>query len=284
MNVLRLRNRHTRTRLYLSLIGWIIGILWLLPFVGIVMASVRPSAEIVHGWWVFENFNPTIQNYLKVLFGTSLPLARPLLNSTYVAVVGTLLPMIFGTLAGYAFARHYIPFKGMFVVIMLSLLAIPLQMVVVPLYQSMNSIGLVDTFWAVILLDTATAVPWIVFFMMNTIKAQPIENEESAQIDGAGSSQILARIVLPQSVPALLSVFTLQFVWVWVDFFLPLVFLYSEEKFVAVQVIPLLRGQLVANWGDLSAASVLVTAAPLLLFLFLQKYYIRGSVGWVAEK
>jgi multiple sugar transport system permease protein len=248
------------------------------------MASIRPDTEIVHGWWVLEEFQPTIANYIEVLLKTSLPLLRPLLNSLYISILGSIIPMVLGIFAGYAFARHKIPLKKTIIVILLSLMAIPLQMISVPIFKIMNHLNLLDTFTSVIIMDTATAIPWIVFFMMNFIRAQPIEVEESAKIDGASSFQIVTKIVLPQSIPALISVFTLQFVWCWVDFFLPLIFLYSPEKYVSIQVIPMLRGQFVANWGQLSAASALVTAVPFLLFMFLQKYYIKGSVGWIAEK
>lgn len=263
---------------------WILGIVWVLPFVGIVMASIRPETEIVHGWWVFKQFKPTITHYIEVLFKTSIPLIRPLFNSIYVSLWGTLIPMILGGFAGYAFARHKIPFKKTIIVILLSLMAIPLQMISVPVFKIMHRLNLLDTFSSVIIMDTATALPWVIFFMMNFVKSQPLEVEESAKIDGASSFQIVTRIVLPQSIPALISIFTLQFVWCWIDFFLPLIFIYSPEKYLSVQVIPMLRGQFVANWGQLSAASVLVTAIPFLLFLFLQQYYIKGSVGWIAEK
>jgi multiple sugar transport system permease protein len=266
------------------LFSWSLGILWVLPFVGIFMASIRPETEIVHGWWVFEEFRPTISNYIEVLLRTSLPLLRPLWNSLYISIWGTIVPMILGGFAGYAFARHKIPFKKTIIVALLSLMAIPLQMISVPVFRIMNSLRLLDTFTSVIIMDTATALPWIIFFMMNFVRSQPIEVEESAKIDGASSLQIVLHIVLPQSIPALISVFTLQFVWCWVDFFLPLIFLYTPEKYVSIQVIPMLRGQFVENWGQLSAAAVLVTAMPFLLFMFLQKYYIKGSVGWIAEK
>jgi multiple sugar transport system permease protein len=263
---------------------WTVAVVWALPFIGLVMASIRPSSELLHGWWVFREFTPTLGNYETVLFHTSIPMVRPLVNSFFVSIWGTLIPMVFGAMAGYAFARHTIPFKGLIVTLLLSLLAIPLQMVVVPLYRIMHTIRLLDSLWAVVILNTATAVPWITFFMMNTVKSQPYEIEESAKIDGASEMQVFGLISMPQSVPALLSVFTLQFVWCWVDFFLPLIFLYTPAKFVAVQVIPLLRGQFVANWGNLSAASVLVTLVPFAIFMALQKYYISGSVGWIADR
>lgn len=266
------------------ILSWGIGIIWVLPFVGIVMASIRPETEVAYGWWVFEEFSPTINNYIEVLVRTSIPLLRPLLNSLYVSILGSIIPMILGMFAGYAFARDKIPFKRTIIVILLSLMAIPLQMISVPIFKIMNWLNLLDTFTSVIIMNMATALPWIIFFMMNFIKAQPIAAEESAKIDGASSFQIVMHIVFPQSIPALISVFTLQFVWCWVDFFLPLIFLYTPQKYVSVQVIPMLRGQFVADWGLLSAAAVLVTAVPFLLFMFLQKYYIKGSVGWIVEK
>ncbi len=278
------KNRHDMQKILRHIFSWMLGILWALPFVGILMVSIRPETEIVHGWWVFDEFNPSFENYIEVLFRTTIPLVRPLINSFYISLLGTIVPIVIGGFAGYAFARHKVPFKKTLIVILLSLMAIPLQMISVPIFRIMNSLNLLDSFTSVIILDTATAIPWIVFFMMNFVNAQPIAIEESAKIDGASSLQIVTKIVLPQSIPALLSVFTLQFVWCWVDFFLPLIFIYSPEKYVSVQVIPMLRGQFVANWGHLSAASVLVTAVPFLLFMFLQKYYIKGAVGWIVEK
>jgi len=267
----------------INVVGWSIGIIWILPFIGIFMASIRPYKEIVHGWWVFKEFNPTLTNYIYVWSHTTIPLKRPMVNSFLVSIPGTVIPMSIGALAGYAFARHRIPFKRFTLILILALLAIPLQMIAVPIFRIMHSMALLDTFTSVILLDTATALPWIVFFMMNFFGAQPVEVDEAAKIDGASSFQIFYRIALPQSIPALISVFVLQFIWCWEDFFLPLILLYSPEKYVAVQVIPMLRGEFMANWGHISAASVLVTAVPLLIFMFLQKYYMRGSIGWFAK-
>ncbi|MEW5814829.1 MAG: carbohydrate ABC transporter permease [Spirochaetota bacterium] len=274
----------TIKRIFLHAFAWMCGVIWVLPFIGIIMASLRPYSEIVSGWWDFTEFNPSIGNYLLVLFETTIPMLRPLFNSMVVSLLGSFTPMILGGLAGYAFARHQIPFKQGIIIILLSLLAIPLQMISVPIFRMMNGLGFLDSFISVTIFNTATAIPWIIFFMMNFFKAQPMEVEEAAKIDGASVFQLFCRIALPQAVPALISVFTLQFVWCWVDFFLPLIFLYSPEKYVAIQVIPMLRGQFIANWGALSAASVLVTAVPFILFLALQKYYIRGSVGWLIEK
>lgn len=264
------------------IIAWSAGVIWVLPFIGIFMASIRPYEEILRGWWVFEEFNFTLANYIQVWSHTTIPMMRPMINSFFVSILGTVIPMILGALAGYAFCRHIIPFKSSILMLMLVLLTIPLQMLAVPIFKMMHSLALVDTFTSLILINTATALPWIIFFMMNFFSIQPIEVEEAAKIDGASSFQIFYRVALPQSIPALGSVFVLQFIWCWVDFFLPLILIYSPEKYMAVQVIPMMRGEFMANWGLISAASVLVTAVPFLIFMFLQKYYIRGSIGWFA--
>ena len=107
----------------------------------------------------------------------------------------------------------------------------------------------------------------------------PKEVEEAASLDGAGSWKTFFRIIIPASWPALASVASLQFTWVWNDFFLALIFLFDPEKLVATQRIPLLRGQYHVDWGILTAAAILTTIIPLLVFAFLQKYHIQGFVG-----
>ena len=267
-----------------TVLAWILGIIWVLPFVGLIVASVRPGDQLNDGWWILNNFSLTWNNYYRVLFSSSIPMLRPLFNSALISILGTLTPICLGSLAAYAFARKYIPGKKSLLIILLSLMAIPLQMVAIPMFQIIYKLNLLDTYWSLTILNTATAIPWVVFFLSNFIKSQPIELEEAAEIDGCNSFSIFTKIVLPQTIPAFISVFVLQFVWCWLDFFLPLLFIYSPDKYTAVQVIPMLRGQFVTNWGLLSAASVLVTAVPLLVFLFLQKYYIASSVGWVPDK
>ncbi len=267
-----------------TLFCWFLGFVWVLPFLGLVMASVRPGEELINGWWVLDQFSFSLKNYFDVLFTASIPLARPMLNSLIISLLGSIIPIFFGFSAGYAFARNYIPGKKTIMVILLSIMAIPLQMISVPIFKMMNAMYVLDTIWSVTILNTATSIPWIIFFIMNFIMAQPLEVEEAAKIDGCNTYQILRSIVLPQTWPAFISVFVLQFVWCWVDFFLPLLFLYSPDKYTAVQVIPMLRGQFVTDWGRLSAASVLVTSVPLGVFLMLQKYYIASSVGWVPDK
>lgn len=267
-----------------SVLAVLLGILWLLPFVGVIMTSLRPYAEVVNGWWQTRPFHVSLTNYIYVLSGISIPMARPLVNSFFTSLLGAFFPTLFGSMAAYAFIRHRIPGKTAITVLLLCLMAVPGQMIAIPAFRTINAIGLLDTYAGVILMNTVTALPWILFFMMNVIKMQDVAIEEAAKIDGASDYWIYRSIVLPQSGPSLVSVMLLQFVWSWNSFFWPLIIIYNPKKLMATQVIPMLMGQFYHNWGALTAAVVLVMLIPVTLFLIFQRSYIQGSVGFIAEK
>lgn len=156
-------------------------------------------------------------------------------------------------------------------------------MVAVPLFRILLDMGILNTFTGLIVTHTAWGIIWISIFMRNYLTTLPPEVEESASLDGANRFQIFYKIVLPLSLPGLASVAALQFTWVWNDFFMALITLYEPNMLVATQRIPLLKGQYSVDWGVLSAASILVTAIPLLVFVVLQKYYIKGLIGWTSK-
>ncbi|HBR09679.1 TPA: ABC transporter permease, partial [Candidatus Acetothermia bacterium] len=124
---------------------------------------------------------------------------------------------------------------------------------------------------------------WILFFMRNFFTTLPIEVEEAARIDGASDFNIFFRIVLPMSIPALISAVVLQFMWVWNDFFLALILIFSPDKMLATQRIPLLRGVFLVDWGVLAAGTILVMLVPIIVFALLQRYYIKGMIGWASK-
>jgi multiple sugar transport system permease protein len=272
------------TRLLRGAVATTIAVLWILPFIGVLMTSLRPYSEVTNGWWRMEQFHVSLANYVDVLWKTSLPLGRPLLNSLVSSLAGAFLPVLFGSMAAYAFVRHRIYGKSALVVVILCLMAIPGQMIANPAFRRINSLGLLDTRLSVVIMNTVTALPWVLFFMMNVIKGQDISIEEAAKIDGASDYWIYRGIVIPQCGPSLVSAFILQFVWAWNTFFWPLILVYDPKKMLATQVIPMLLGQFYQNWGRLSAAVVLVMLVPVSLFLVFQRSYIEGSVGFAVEK
>jgi len=264
--------------------GMLAGLVWALPLVGVLMASVRPYGEIIDGWWNLSEFHTTLENYHYVLFQTSLPMLLPLWNSLWSSVLGALLPTFFGSMAAYAFARHRFPGKALLLVVIVCLMAVPAQMIAIPVFRRMNDLGLLDSLISVILMNTVTALPWILFFLTNIMKGLDPSTEEAGKIDGASEFRLYLSVVLPQIAPALVSVFVLQFVWSWNTFFWPLILVFDQNNLVATQVIPMLRGQFYTNWGYLASAAVLVMVVPVAVFLGFQRSYVEGQFGFSAEK
>jgi multiple sugar transport system permease protein len=147
----------------------------------------------------------------------------------------------------------------------------------------MNQLGAVDSYAGLTVVHSAWGIPWILYFMRNYFSALPIEVEEAAKVDGASDWRIFLQIVMPMALPAVASSSVLQFMWVWSDFFLALILIYSPTKLLATQRVPLLRGVYHVDWGILAAGSIIVMAVPIIVFALMQRYYIRGMVGWVSK-
>ncbi len=272
-----------KTTIIIHIIAWSVALIWVLPFIGILMTAIRPFAEISHGWWNFADFNPSLQNFVEAWNYRDAPIAVGILNSFLVAIPSTVIPMLVASLAGYGFARFSFPIRNYLFLTILLLMAIPQQMVAVPIFQIMNSLRLVDNYIGLILLHAAWGLPWIILFMRNYFSTLPIEVEEAAKVDGASDFEIFYKIVLPMALPALASVAVLQFMWVWNDYFFALILIYSSDKLLATQRIPYMSGEFYVPWDLLSAASILVMIVPVLIFALLQKYYIKGMIGWTIK-
>ena len=270
-------------RVAVFITAWAAGLVWILPFMGIMMASVRPQKELIHGWWNLSEIHFSIENFLLAWNHPTAPIGQGLKNSLIVTIPATILPLIIATFAAYGLLRLKFPGRKAILIGIVLLLSIPQQMVAVPLFQTLLNFGILDTYTGLIVTHTAWGLIWITIFMRNYLTTLPVETEEAASLDGANRFQIFFKIVLPLSLPGLASVAALQFTWVWNDFFMALITLYNPDKLVATQRIPLLKGQYNVNWGVLSAASILVTAIPLLVYLFLQKYYVKGLIGWQSK-
>jgi len=281
---MRGRRRLLRT-LLVNIIGWGLALMWISPFVGLVMAAVRPISEIIYGWWSFGEFHFTLSNFINAWTGglSTYPLSVGVRNSLIIATASTVIPLAAGSLAAYAFARFTFPLKNALFAVIAVLMAIPQMMVAIPLFLLMDRLGLLDTYVGLILLHSAWGTPWIILFLRNFFITLPKELEESAKVDGATDFQIFFKIILPVSLPAILSVIALQFTWVWNDFFYALLTIISPEKYVATQCIVWMKGEYHTPWGLISAGSIITMAFPVAVFFLLQRYYIKGMIGWMVK-
>ncbi|MFW5776101.1 MAG: carbohydrate ABC transporter permease [Spirochaetota bacterium] len=264
-------------------VAYLFAIVWLIPFVGVIVTSISPFSEVVRGWWNVTPANMSLENYSGAWAHPTMPIGVGVRNSLIVTIPATIIPMLFGSMAAYGFLRFKFPLRtAMFVTIVL-LLAIPQHMVAVPLFGILNGLGLINSYAGLIIAHCAWGMPWIVLFLRGYFSTLPQEVEESARMDGAGTLTTFFRVVMPMSWPGLASVFALQFTWVWNDFFLALITVYHPDRLVATQRIPLLRGQYHVDWGIITSAAVLTTLVPLVVFVLLQKYYVKGFVGFSSK-
>ena len=271
------------SKIMTHVIAWLIAVIWILPVVGIFMVAIRPIREVLHGWWNFKELHVTIDNFKAALYHPTTPLGRGLINSFIIASFATIIPIFVAALAAYGFARFSFPIKTYLFLFIVVIMAMPQQMVAIPLFQIMINLGLVNRYFGLILVHTAWGLSWIILFLRNFFLTLPIEVEEAARVDGASDFQIFLRIVLPMSLPALLSVTALQFTWVWNDFFFALLILYDPDKLVATQRLVWMKGKYHTPWDTLCAGAILTMMVPVLIYAILQKYYVKGMVGWVIK-
>jgi len=260
--------------------AWALAIGWLFPFVGLTMAAFRPIPEIIGGWWNFDHFTPTLSKFGAAIaaIGTGIG------NSFLIAIPGTLIPMFVATLAGYGFARFSFPIRDYLFLTVVMLMTIPQQMVAIPIFQIMLGLHLANTVLSLVILHSAWGLPWIVLFMRNFVSALPKEVEEAARVDGASDLKVFFKIVLPMALPALGAVAVLQFMWVWNDFFFAVILCPADVSCMPATVA-LIRtiGRFEFDPGLLAAGSLLVMLVPVVLYAVLQRFYIRGMIGWTIK-
>jgi alpha-glucoside transport system permease protein len=280
---------------------WLLVLIWTIPSFGLLVNSLRPEREqLTTGWWTaFKDPKFTLDNYDRILFdppGGYVDFTRALVNSLAIAVPATVVPILIAAAAAYAFA--WIPFKGRswIFILVVALIAVPLQMAFVPLVQLFNGGAHLSLFGTTItifpdldligkpiaawLSHTAFGLPIAIFLLHNYIAALPGDVFEAATVDGADHFAIFWRIVLPLSTPALAAFAIFQFLWVWNDYLVALIFVAQdpESSPLTVQLVNLVtaRGQ---GTELLPSAAFISIIVPLVLFFSLQKYFVRGLLA-----
>jgi alpha-glucoside transport system permease protein len=261
----------------------LITVLWSLPTVGLLISSFRSNAEVrSSGWWEallhpFESAQWTVSNYVAVLNADGL--AGSFVNSLVVTIPSVIIPITMAAFAAYAFAWMRFPGRSILFAIVVGLLVVPLQMSLVPILRLFLAIDLTGTFLGTWLAHTGFGLPLAIFLLYNYISQLPGDLFESASIDGASHFQIFRTIVIPLSVPALASFAIFQFLWIWNDLLIALIYLGTNEE---VAVLPARLSELVGTKGEawhlLTAGAFVTMIVPVTVFLLLQRYFVRGIV------
>ncbi|WP_454041832.1 carbohydrate ABC transporter permease [Cellulosimicrobium sp. Marseille-Q8652] len=264
-----------------SFIAILIAILWTVPSIGLLVTSFRPELDIRRsGWWTVFTGNAefTLDNYEQALYGSGSSLATYFVNSFVITLPAVFIPITIALLAAYAFA--WIEFRGreiLFVAIF-ALQVVPLQVALVPLLRDYVTVGLNGTFWTVWLSHSIFALPLAIFLLHNFMKDIPRSLVEAARVDGAGHVKIFFQVLLPLLVPAIASFAIFQFLWVWNDLLVGLTFANTESYPLTVRIAEM-AGSRGGDWHILTAGAFISIIVPLVVFVALQRYFVRGLLA-----
>ena len=280
--------RKARSSPWASLAAIVIAVLWTIPTIGLFLTSLRPEDDVKSsGWWtVFTNPSFTLDNYDYVLNDPGTDFATFFINSIVITLPSVLIPVAIATMAAYAFAWMQFPGRNILFVAIFALQIVPIQVTMIPLLSLYVDRGLAGNdapgggFYTVWLSHAMFALPLAIYLMHNFMRQVPGELVESARVDGAGHVQIFSRIMLPLMVPAIAAFAIFQFLWVWNDLLVALVFAGGNPDVSPLTVrLAELSGTRGQAWYLLSAGAFVSLVVPLIVFLSLQRYFVRGLLA-----
>jgi alpha-glucoside transport system permease protein len=271
-----------------SLAAIVIAFLWTIPTIGLFITSFRPEEDVTtSGWWkIFTDPSFTLDNYDYVLNDPGTDFATYFINSIVITIPAVVIPVCIATMAAYAFAWMRFPGRSLLFVAVFALQIVPIQVTMIPLQSLYVDLGLAGAqapgggFYTIWLSHSIFALPLAIYLLHNFISQIPGELIESARVDGAGHVQIFTRIMLPLMAPAIAAFGIFQFLWVWNDLLVALVFsggsLQTSPLTVRLAELSGTRGQ---DWYLLSAGAFVALVVPLVVFLALQRYFVRGLMA-----
>jgi alpha-glucoside transport system permease protein len=259
----------------------VIALFWSVPTFGLFVASFRPAALTnTTGWWegILPPWHFVLQNYQDVLNAQGM--GRAFINSLIIAIPGTILPVLVAAFAAYAFAWMRFPGRDVLFLGIVALLVVPIQLTLIPVLNIFTQIGITGTYISIWIAHTAYGLPFAVYLLRSFFGALPSDLLESARIDGAGHMKIFTRILLPLAVPSLASLVIFQFIWVWNDFLVALIYLGGNPDLAPMTVkVAGLVNSFGSNYQVLTSAAFILTVLPLVVFFSLQRYFVRGILA-----
>lgn len=264
---------------FVNVVLVIVAVFWLVPSVGLFISSLRTVGDsAATGWWTVFTVPAqlTIENYANLLSNSTI--TGSFWNTIMITVPTTALVVVIGALAGYAFAWMEFPGRDWLLIVVIVLLAVPLQVAFIPLARMFGSIGLFGSAVGVILFHVAFGLPFAIFLLRNFFTQVPGEMLEAARIDGASEFRIFLQVILPLGGPAIASLAIFQFLWTWNDMLVALIFTNSQSQPLTVAIQSQLR-QFGSNIDVLSAGAFLSMIVPLIVFFAFQRYFVQALLA-----
>ncbi|MEV6404601.1 MULTISPECIES: carbohydrate ABC transporter permease [Streptomyces] len=257
----------------------LVGLFWLVPTIGLLISSLRsPEDMSASGWWkVFaEPSQLTVDSYQKLLENGDI--TNSLFNTVLITVPATVLVVVIGSLAGYAFAWMEFPGRDWWFLAVVGLLVVPVQVALIPIAELFGKVGLFGSVLGVILFHVGFGLPFAVFLLRNFFAEIPRELLEAARLDGAGELRLFTRVVMPLGGPAIASLGIFQFLWVWNDMLVALVFTNADSQPITVALQTQVR-QFGNNIDVLAPGAFISMVVPLAVFFAFQRQFVSGVMA-----
>jgi alpha-glucoside transport system permease protein len=255
-----------------------VAVLWLIPTIGLAITSLMSAQDYSQiGWWkvISHPHIATWANYSNLFHNTSIP--GSLRTTAEITIGGTVLPIVLGAMAGYAFAWLDFPGRDWLFIGVIGLLVVPLQMALIPMFRLYDTLGLYDTIFGIILFHVAFGLPFAIFLLRNFFIGLPKDILESARIDGASEIVIFVRLILPLGLPAIASLAIFQFLWTWNDLIVALTFGQNTQP-ITVWIFGQLR-EFGTSIDVIAPASFISLVVPLAVFFGFQRYFVQGLLA-----
>lgn len=247
---------------------------WMVPIATAIITSLRTNSDILaRGFWVMPNAI-TLRNFVEAWNRGGLSHYLP--NSFIITLPVLVLSLFLSSMAAYALARFRFPGSRLLLLVFVTGMMLPFQILVLPVFRLMDWLHLYNTYWALVIFHTAFQLGFCTFVLRNYMRTIPGEILEAARIDGCGEFRIYSQIMLPLTLPALAALATLVFTWVFNDFLWALILIQNDKLKPVTTGLATLQGQYITDWTVIIAGSLIATMPTVLVFLFLQRYFMAG--------
>lgn len=272
---------HTRSRIAnlffrdLPILFFLVFMLF--PFYWIINTSLKAPTEVFSVPVKYWPDAPTLDNYIK-LFG-SMGFDRYFLNSAFVAVLTTLAVTVLSLLGGYAMSRYQFRGKGFVYVLLLITQMLPAVVLMIPLFQTMNSLGLINNLWSLVIVCSCTNLAFCLFMMMGYFNSVPVSLEEAAQIDGCSLLGAVVRVLLPTMLPGIVATGAYAFINAWNVYVYATAFITDRKVYTLPLGLNVFQGEFGTDYGSLAAGCVVALIPVIVIFAFIQKHMSGGATA-----
>lgn len=249
----------------------------LFPFYWILNTSLKDSVEVFSVPVKYWPTNPTFENYVKLFSGMGFD--RYFINSAFVAILTTLAVTVLSLLGGYAMSRYQFKGKGFVYVLLLVTQMLPAVVLMIPLFQTMNSLGLINNLWSLVIVCSCTNLAFCLFMMMGYFNSVPVSLEEAAQIDGCSLLGAVARVLLPAMLPSIVATGAYAFINAWNVYVYAIAFITDKAQYTLPLGLNVFQGEFGTDYGSLAAGCVIALIPVIVIFAFIQKHMSGGATA-----